>query len=214
MVAAAPTTFTPARDLLYVRLLQPAEKTAGGILLPETARVNTQEAEVLAVGPGRRIAGCAEGMRTITWAETGDHILMRKHHFHPLTPDSREGTIADPDVVAVLNAETGEIAVCLGEWVLVEPAPWEERKGSIYIADVDQRRPAWGRILKFGPGRLVEESPWKRHSVAALLDVPEKRLKGLKVWWSRHSEDVMDVGRDYTSGVLVKARDIILCEEE
>ena len=43
----------PLADRLVVKPLEQEEKTASGIILPETAKEKPQEGEVLAVGPGR-----------------------------------------------------------------------------------------------------------------------------------------------------------------
>ncbi len=49
----------PLGDRVVVRALEREEKTAGGILLPDTAKEKPQEGEVVAVGPGRYEDGTA-----------------------------------------------------------------------------------------------------------------------------------------------------------
>jgi chaperonin GroES len=44
---------TPLHDRIVIKRFEAEEKTAGGILLPDTARDKPQKGEVLAVGPGR-----------------------------------------------------------------------------------------------------------------------------------------------------------------
>lgn len=44
--------FTPLRDRVLVRRIEKDEKTAGGIIIPDTAKEKPIEAEILAVGPG------------------------------------------------------------------------------------------------------------------------------------------------------------------
>jgi chaperonin GroES len=46
--------FRPVHDRVLVRCLDAEEKTAGGIIIPDTAREKPQEGEVVAVGPGGR----------------------------------------------------------------------------------------------------------------------------------------------------------------
>ena len=46
--------FRPLHDRVVVRRVESEEKTAGGIIIPDTAKEKPQEGEVLAVGPGSR----------------------------------------------------------------------------------------------------------------------------------------------------------------
>ena len=45
--------FRPLHDRVVVRRLDAEEKTAGGIIIPDTAKEKPMEGEVIAVGPGR-----------------------------------------------------------------------------------------------------------------------------------------------------------------
>ena len=47
-------TFRPLHDRVLVRRVTAEEKTAGGIIIPDTAKEKPQEGEVLSVGPGAR----------------------------------------------------------------------------------------------------------------------------------------------------------------
>lgn len=47
------TTLKPLRDKIVVKKVEAEEKTAGGIILPDTAKEKPQEGIVIAVGPGR-----------------------------------------------------------------------------------------------------------------------------------------------------------------
>ncbi|BCM17749.1 co-chaperone GroES [Mesorhizobium sp. J8] len=47
-------TFRPLHDRILVRRIEAEEKTAGGIIIPDTAKEKPQEGEVIAVGPGAR----------------------------------------------------------------------------------------------------------------------------------------------------------------
>src|SRR3546814_17944641 len=46
--------FRPLHDRVVVRRIEADQKTAGGIIIPDTAKEKPQEGEVLAVGPGAR----------------------------------------------------------------------------------------------------------------------------------------------------------------
>ena len=46
--------FKPLHDRVLIEVLDSSEKTAGGIIIPDTAKEKPQEGEVVAVGPGKR----------------------------------------------------------------------------------------------------------------------------------------------------------------
>ena len=46
--------FRPLHDRVVVRRIEAEEKTAGGIIIPDSAKEKPQEGEVIAVGPGGR----------------------------------------------------------------------------------------------------------------------------------------------------------------
>jgi chaperonin GroES len=63
----------PIGDRIIVRRSEAEEKTAGGILLPDTARNKPQKGTVLAVGPGRLLKN---GSRREMQLKEGDKILF------------------------------------------------------------------------------------------------------------------------------------------
>ena len=63
----------PLGDRIVVRRMPAQEKTAGGILLPDTAKNKPQQGEVLAVGPGRLLK---DGTRRGLQVKVGDTILF------------------------------------------------------------------------------------------------------------------------------------------
>jgi chaperonin GroES len=65
----------PLADRVVVRPLDREEKTASGILLPETAKEKPQEGEVLAVGPGR----VEDGKRVELEVKVGDRVIFSKY---------------------------------------------------------------------------------------------------------------------------------------
>jgi chaperonin GroES len=66
----------PLDDRIVIRPLEAEEKTAGGILLPDTAKEKPQRAKVLAVGEGRLTD---EGKRIPPTLKAGDEILYGKY---------------------------------------------------------------------------------------------------------------------------------------
>ena len=70
------STLKPLNDRLVVKTLVPEEKTAGGIILPDSAQEKPQEAEVVAVGPGKTL----ENGKVVTLeVKPGDKIIYAKY---------------------------------------------------------------------------------------------------------------------------------------
>ncbi|MEI9850811.1 MAG: co-chaperone GroES [Sphingomonas sp.] len=68
-------TFRPLHDRVLIRRIEAAAKTAGGIIIPETAQEKPQEGEVVAAGSGIR---AEDGTVTPLDVKAGDRILFGK----------------------------------------------------------------------------------------------------------------------------------------
>ena len=67
--------FRPLHDRVVVRRITAEEKTAGGIIIPDTAKEKPQEGEVVAVGPGARDE---TGNLVALELKAGDRVLFGK----------------------------------------------------------------------------------------------------------------------------------------
>jgi chaperonin GroES len=67
--------FRPLHDRILVRRIEVDEKTAGGIIIPDTAKEKPQEGEVIAAGPGARDDS---GQLQPLDVKVGDRILFGK----------------------------------------------------------------------------------------------------------------------------------------
>ena len=67
--------FRPLHDRVVVRRLEQEEKTAGGIIIPDTAKEKPQEGEIVAVGPGARNE---QGELVPLDVKPGDRVLFGK----------------------------------------------------------------------------------------------------------------------------------------
>ena len=66
----------PLDDRIVLKRLEAEEKTAGGIVLPDTAKEKPQRGEVLAVGPGKLLD---TGKRATMEVKVGDLVLFGKY---------------------------------------------------------------------------------------------------------------------------------------
>ncbi|MEJ8473567.1 co-chaperone GroES [Roseibium algae] len=68
-------TFRPLHDRVVVRRVESEEKTAGGIIIPDTAKEKPQEGEIIAVGNGARDDA---GKVVALDVKAGDRVLFGK----------------------------------------------------------------------------------------------------------------------------------------
>ncbi|EKV30185.1 Heat shock protein 60 family co-chaperone GroES [Caenispirillum salinarum AK4] len=67
--------FRPLHDRVLVKRKESEEKTAGGIIIPDTAKEKPQQGEVIAVGPGAR---GEDGQIVALDVKVGDNVLFGK----------------------------------------------------------------------------------------------------------------------------------------
>jgi chaperonin GroES len=96
-------TFRPLHDRILVRRIEAEEKTAGGIIIPDTAKEKPQEGEVVAVGPGGR---ADNGQLQPLDVKVGDRILFGKWSGTEIKLDGEDLLIMkESDVMGVIEAE-------------------------------------------------------------------------------------------------------------
>jgi chaperonin GroES len=66
----------PLNDRILVKRLEEEEKTAGGIIIPDSAKEKPAEGEVVAVGPGKMNDA---GERVAMDVKVGDRVLFSKY---------------------------------------------------------------------------------------------------------------------------------------
>jgi chaperonin GroES len=93
--------FRPLHDRVVVRRVGSDEKTAGGIIIPDTAQEKPQEGEVIAVGPGAR---GEDGKLTPMDVKAGDRVLFGKWSGTEVTIDGEELLIMkESDIMGVVE---------------------------------------------------------------------------------------------------------------
>jgi len=91
----------PIGDRLVVQVTEAEEKTASGILLPDTAQEKPQKGKVLAVGPGRVLDN---GEISKPEVKKGDTVLFSKYGGTEITIKGKEYTVLrESDVLAILK---------------------------------------------------------------------------------------------------------------
>src|SRR5438309_8763525 len=93
--------FRPLHDRVVVRRLNAEEKTAGGIIIPDTAKEKPMEGEVIAVGPGARNE---QGQLVPLDVKEGDRILFGKWSGTEVKLDGQELLIMkESDVMGIIQ---------------------------------------------------------------------------------------------------------------
>lgn len=91
----------PLQDRVIVRRLTEEEKTAGGIIIPDTAKEKPQEGEVVAVGNGKVLDS---GKLQAPEVKPGDKILFSKYSGTEVKIEGEEYlVIREEDVLGVIS---------------------------------------------------------------------------------------------------------------
>jgi chaperonin GroES len=95
-------SFRPLHDRVVVRRIDSDEKTAGGIIIPDTAKEKPMEGEVVAVGPGARDE---TGKVQALDVNKGDRVLFGKWSGTEVTIDGEEVVIVkESDIMGVITS--------------------------------------------------------------------------------------------------------------
>ena len=93
--------FKPLQDRVLVRRLEQEEKTAGGIIIPDTAKEKPMEGEVVAVGPGTR---SEDGKLHPLDVKPGDRVLFGKWSGSEVKIDGEELVIMkESDILGIIE---------------------------------------------------------------------------------------------------------------
>src|SRR5437588_6175258 len=88
----------PLEDRVVIEPLEAEEKTAGGIVLPDTAKEKPQRGKVLSVGPGKLLDS---GERAAMAIATGDEVIFGKYSGSDIEVDGKDLKIMrESDILA------------------------------------------------------------------------------------------------------------------
>jgi chaperonin GroES len=94
--------FRPLHDRVLVRRVESEEKTAGGIIIPDTAQEKPMEGEIIAVGSGTR---SEDGKITPLDVKAGDRILFGKWSGTEVAMDGEELLIMkESDIMGIIDS--------------------------------------------------------------------------------------------------------------
>ncbi len=92
--------FTPLHDRVVVRRTEGDEKTAGGLIIPDSAKEKPAEGEIISVGAGARDE---DGKRVEMDVKAGDKILFGKWSGTEITLDGEELLIMkESDIMGII----------------------------------------------------------------------------------------------------------------
>lgn len=91
----------PLADRVVIKKLEAEEKTAGGIVIPDSAKEKPQQGEVLSVGPGKTDEN---GKKVPMEVKQGDKVLFAKYSGTEVKIDGEEFVILNErDILAVVS---------------------------------------------------------------------------------------------------------------
>jgi chaperonin GroES len=97
--------FRPLHDRVLVRRIEADEKTAGGIIIPDTAKEKPSQGEVISVGPGGRDEA---GKLIPIDIKTGDRVLFGKWSGTEVKIDGEDLLIMKESDILGIVEETGK----------------------------------------------------------------------------------------------------------
>jgi len=89
----------PLKDRLIIRRVEEAQRTAGGLYIPDTAKEKAQEGEVVAVGSGKLLD---DGKVHPLEVKVGNRILFSKYSGTEITIEGEEYLILKEDDVSCI----------------------------------------------------------------------------------------------------------------
>ncbi len=91
----------PIGDNVVIKRLEPEQRTAGGIVLPDSARERPKQGRVLSVGDGRRLKN---GTRVPHLVQEGDRVLFSAYAGSAVVVENEELLIMSEDeILAILE---------------------------------------------------------------------------------------------------------------
>ena len=100
--------FRPLQDRVLIRRIEEEEKTAGGIIIPDTAKEKPMEGEVIAAGPGTR--GDDGALHPLD-VKVGDRVLFGKWSGTEIKIDGEDFVVAkESDIMGVVKEAASQKA--------------------------------------------------------------------------------------------------------
>ena len=94
-------TVIPLNDKILVERVEAEEKTAGGIVLPDTAREKPKQGKVLSLGDGKVLES---GKRQAFQVKKGDKVLFTSYAGSEVKVDGKEFLImSEEDILAIVS---------------------------------------------------------------------------------------------------------------
>ena len=91
----------PLGDRVIIQVMESAEKTASGIVVPDTAKEKPQEGKVIAVGTGRTLDN---GQTVAPQVKAGDKIIFGKYSGDEIKVDGEEYLIVrESDILGIVK---------------------------------------------------------------------------------------------------------------
>jgi chaperonin GroES len=96
-----PMKIVPLNDKIVVERVEADEKTAGGIILPDTAKEKPKQGKVISLGDGKLLD---DGKRAAFQVKAGDRVLFSSYAGNEVTVDGKEYLVmTEDDVLAVVD---------------------------------------------------------------------------------------------------------------
>lgn len=100
-IALSVSTVKPLGDRVFIKVSESEEKTAGGILLPDSAKEKPQVGEIVGIGPGKRNN---DGSYQTVDIKIGDKVLFSKYAGTDIKLGTEEYVLlSEKDILAIVS---------------------------------------------------------------------------------------------------------------
>ena len=95
--------FEPIDQTVILKPIEKSGTTSGGVIIPDTTNEGTEQAEVVAVGPGRQLEN---GTRNTMQCKVGDTVILPKSSYRTFDSGEQEYyLIREIDILTILEKE-------------------------------------------------------------------------------------------------------------
>jgi chaperonin GroES len=143
-------TFRPLGTRLLIRPDDPDERSKGGIIIPDAAKVRPAQGTIIATGPGMLMK---TGGRWPMPGKPGDKVVYSKFAGQEVKLDGvLHLVVRDDDCLAAGAPEMRPV----NDRVLIRPKQAPDKIGSLYIPDTAKEKPLEGEVVAIGNGKIAE----------------------------------------------------------
>jgi len=171
---------SPLGDRVFIKLMAKDDKSAGGVLLPESAVEQSTIGSVVSLGSGRK---GPDGKAVPTEVSVGDNILFGKYAGAEINLGGVGHMILkEDDCIGIMAGDDASKLQPLGDRILIRLDKAEKKSaGGILLTAASQEKPQMGIVVSTGKGALGPDGNIIPMEVSAGAKVVYSRFAGTEL---------------------------------